>query len=97
MAAQDAAAAAFGLVIDAPEPEACEIWAELLPAVRLFEALMSQWRVGAGGRTGLDYAAIPATARLVGIKGRALREAFDGLRVMEGEALRWFRERRASP
>lgn len=90
----DAAAAAFGLAIPATEPEEHELWPENASATRLFEALMSQWRVGPAGPTGLDYAAIPATARLVGLAGRQLRNAFNGLRVMEAEALRWFGERR---
>lgn len=84
---------------DAPaddEPAACELWPDMTDALRLFEAMMSQWRMsGMGGPTGLDYAAIPATARLLGIKGGALRRAFDGLRVMEAEALAWFGEQAA--
>lgn len=56
---------------------------------------MSQWRIAMGGPTGLDYAAIPATARLIGLAGGKLRRAFAGLRVMEAEALAWFAEQRA--
>lgn len=97
------ACAAFGtdprdVAPDAPAdaPAACELWPDMLDALRLFEAMMSQWRMsGMGGPTGLDYAAIPATARLLGIKGGALRRAFDGLRVMEAEALAWFGEQAA--
>jgi hypothetical protein len=74
----------------------CELWPETVGALRLFEAMMSQWRVsGMGAPTGLDYAAIPATARLLGLERGALRRAFEGLRVMEAEALAWFAEQAA--
>lgn len=71
-----------------------ELWPENVDAVRLFELMMSQWRVGPAGPTGLDYAAVPAVARLLRLRGGALREAFGGLRVMEGEALRAMAEGR---
>lgn len=45
-----------------------------------------------GGLTGLDYAAIPPTAKAMRIK--LTPERFDGLRVMEGEALRVVGEKR---
>ncbi len=47
----------------------------------------TQWRVGPGGYTGLDYTAIPATAAMLGIKHRELTDIFPDLRVMEVEAL----------
>jgi hypothetical protein len=91
----DAAAAAFGLVVAAVGlTKEQELWPENETAVRLFDAMLSQWRFGPGGPAGLDYAALPVVARQLRLKRRALREAFDGLRVMEGEALRWFGERR---
>lgn len=45
-----------------------------------------------GGLTGLDYAAIPPTARAMRIK--LTPERFNGLRVMEGAALSAMAERR---
>lgn len=45
------------------------------------------------GPTGLDYNAIPITARMLGIKQRQARESFHDLRVMEAEALRVMREK----
>lgn len=47
----------------------------------------TQWRVGQGGASGLDYTAIPATASMLGIKRRDLTDIFPDLRVMEVEAL----------
>ena len=64
-----------------------EVWPENWPAVECFLALSTQWRhAGATGiPTGLDYAAIPAVARLLG--HRRGRDLFEKLRIMEAEAL----------
>lgn len=62
-----------------------EIWAEHWPAVRVFESLSTQWRVGMAGPTGLDYAALPAVMDLLGIDDRAA--VFDDLRILERAAL----------
>jgi len=51
----------------------------------VFEALSTQWRVGVRGATGLDYAALPVTARMLGITARSV---FDDIRVMEAAALK---------
>ncbi|WP_460421835.1 DUF1799 domain-containing protein [Pseudomonas sp. ZL2] len=71
---------------DLPEEEV-EVWPDAWPAFRLFEAMSTQWRTGAGGASGLDYSIIPATAAMLGIKRRDLPEIFPDLRVMEAEAL----------
>lgn len=49
--------------------------------------MSTQWRSGFNGRTGLDYAALPAVLdlRAVPIEDRA--RVFDDLRVMEIETL----------
>lgn len=64
-----------------------EVWPDAWPAFCLFEALGTQWRLGPGGPSGLDYAAIPGTAKMIGLKSRELSETFDDVRVMENEAL----------
>ena len=38
--------------------KAVEIWPENLQAIKLFSSLSTQWRVGPGGASGLDYAAV---------------------------------------
>lgn len=68
------------------EPEPCLVWPQNWKIVRLFIALATQWRVGMNGATGLDYAAVPPVARGYGI--RLTQSVWDGLRAMEGEALR---------
>jgi hypothetical protein len=74
------------------EPEACALWPETVGPFLLFEALLSQWRMGPGGPVGLDYGALPVVARQLRLAGRKLREAFSGMRVMEAEALQVFAE-----
>lgn len=77
----------LGLTLDDIETEDVEVWPDAWPAFCLFEALGTQWRLGPGGPSGLDYAAIPGTASMVGIKRSELVGAFGDLRVMEHEAL----------
>lgn len=79
--------AALGLTPDDIEEEVVEVWPDAWSAFRLFDALGTQWRVASGGPSGLDYAAIPTTAAMLGIKRRALIDIFPDLRVMEAEAL----------
>ncbi|GLO38949.1 hypothetical protein PPUN15366_05930 [Pseudomonas putida] len=77
----------LGLTLDDIETEDVEVWPDLWPAFCLFEALGTQWRLGPGGPSGLDYAAIPGTAKMLGLKRLDLSEAFHDLRLMENEAL----------
>lgn len=69
-----------------------EIWPENLPAFDLFSSVLTQWRVGMAGPTGLDYAALPAVMDMLGCTNR--RELFADLQVMESEALRCFSDGR---
>ncbi|GLO52473.1 hypothetical protein PPUN110474_38740 [Pseudomonas putida] len=63
------------------------IWPDAWPAFRLFEAMGTQWRMGPGGATGLDYTAIRETAKMIGLKRSELPDIFPDLRAMEHEAL----------
>lgn len=47
--------AAGGFTIDDYPQETVEVWPENWPAYGLFASLRTQWRVGMGGATGLDY------------------------------------------
>jgi hypothetical protein len=65
-------------------------------AVRLFAVVQTQWqRAGAAGVSiGLSYPGVEAAARMAAI---AVSPAtFDGLQIMEAEALRVFAKRRPS-
>ncbi|NIE72994.1 hypothetical protein F3J45_00750 [Pantoea sp. Ap-967] len=77
----------MGLTPEDIDEEEVEVWPDAWTAFRLFDALGTQWRVGQGGASGLDYTAIPATASMLGIKRRDLTDIFPDLRVMEVEAL----------
>jgi hypothetical protein len=50
-------------------------------------AMGTQWRVGMGGATGLDYGVLPHVLRLVGVPKREWPRVFDDLRVMEAAVL----------
>ncbi len=67
-----------------------DIWPEHWEAVAAFGAMQTQWRIGMGGPTGLDYTALPVVMDMLEIADR--RQAFDGLIVMERTALESFRE-----
>lgn len=87
--------AAFGLpasLAKSLEEAPCEVWKCNWKTLQLFLAMETQWRAGMGGATGLDYTALPVVAKAKGIKITAAR--LDGLRVMEGEALRLMAEER---
>lgn len=78
---------ALGLTLDDIEVEEVEVWPDVWLGFCLFEALGTQWRLGQGGPSGLDYTAIPAVASMLGIKRHELTEIFPDLRIMEHEAL----------
>lgn len=66
--------------------EAFEVWPENWPAVELFLAVQTQWKVGAlGGLFGLDYAGVEVVFRMRKVANRA--EMFAKLQVMEAAAL----------
>ena len=86
----------LGLPLDDMETVDVEVWPDVWPAFRLFEALGTQWRLGPGGPSGLDYTAIPCTAKMIGIKRKDLKDVFPDLRIMENEALAVMVELRAN-
>jgi len=59
-----------------------------VPAFELWSAVQTQWRVGMGGPTGLDYAGVEAVLRVLGVRGEQRRERFALLQAMERAALR---------
>lgn len=77
-----------------PEPEPIGLDIEEWTAASLLLALDTQWKTAgmAGVITGLDYAAIEPTARLLGID--VTPPVFLALRTMEAEALGVFADRR---
>lgn len=78
-------AAGFGA--DDVVAEDVEIWPDVLPAYELFNALATQWRIGMGGATGLDYTAVATTMRLCGIPRSKWTDLFADVQIMEQAAL----------
>jgi hypothetical protein len=94
--AQVGALAAAGAA-DEPADDGLAVWPDNADAVRLFAAMLTQWRIGHGGPIGLDYGVLPVVARHLGLRKRRLQIAFTGLQVMEAEALAWFTEQLPPP
>jgi len=56
--------------------------------------MMTQWRFGAAGPTGLDYTALPIVMDMRQVEKTAWSEIFDDVRIMERAALKAMRGRR---
>lgn len=61
--------------------------------VAIFTDMLTQWRVGANGATGLDYKSLPVVFSFRRIKAADRAEIFDGLQIMERAALKEMAER----
>lgn len=78
----------FGLHLEEIPVEDVLVWDVNWRTFSLFHSLTTQWRVGGmGSATGLDYSAIPAVAKMLGIKNKELKAMFPDIQVMENEAL----------
>lgn len=71
------------------------LWPESRDAVAIFADLMTQWRDGLNGKTGIDYSAIPVVMRMHDIAPGRHKPVFDQLRTMEIEALKIMNERKS--
>lgn len=69
------------------EPEQIDVWPEHHNPLRLFHALLTQWRSSPGGLIGLDYSVVPWVADMIGFTPSDVRECWPVLQAMEGEAL----------
>ena len=63
-----------------------EIWPENWMPFLVFSEVSTQWRVGAGGATGLDYVAVKWVMGLMKIKKKY--EVLHAIRTMESSALK---------
>lgn len=73
------------------EADTFEVWPENEEPIALFLRLQTQWRVGpTGSPIGLDYAGVRAAMAMM--RRPMTPELFQDLQLMEGEALRIFRE-----
>lgn len=70
------------------------LWPDNLPAWRAWCAVQTQWRVGPGGPTGLDYAGVSAWLTIQEPDADRRRELFAGVQAAEGATLEVWSERR---
>ena len=63
------------------------VYPDNVQAVSIFCDMMTQWRVGMSGATGLDYKALPVVLSIRRVKLPEREDVFDCLRVMEQAAL----------
>lgn len=73
-----------------------EVWPDNWPAFEVMCAMGTQWRTGALGATGLDYAALPAVMRLLSIPQKHRSRTFHDIQWMEAEALSQMADARAT-
>lgn len=69
-----------------------ELYADNAQTVKVFIDMSTQWRVGMGGVVGLDYNVLPMIFSIRNIDGEERAEVFEGIKVMEGSALKTMRE-----
>lgn len=81
------ALAATGLTLADFDADQVEVWPENWPALEMFAQLQTQWRLGFGGRAGLDYGVLFALMERRGLTGEAWEERFAAIQVMERAAL----------
>lgn len=72
-----------------------EVWPENWRVFVLFSRLRTQWRIGMGGPTGLDYAAVYPLLDRAAKDPQEWDELFSDIQVMEGAALKQMSENRA--
>jgi hypothetical protein len=84
----------LGLTVEEAMGPPFEVWAENWDSVTAFDALGTQWRTGAAGPTGLDYAAVPTVLRLSGVPRSKWGQVFGDIRLMEASALEVMQKRR---
>lgn len=78
---------------DYPPPE-CMLWEENWPAVKLFNVLAGQWRMGPSGPVALDYTVLFHELDRMKLEADAYDDIFGSVRVIEDAALTILRERK---
>jgi hypothetical protein len=69
------------------DDESFEIWPENEESISLFSSVSTQWRMGAGGPTGLDYVALFGRMDRMKLDDQTHERLFQDIRVIESEAL----------
>lgn len=69
------------------ETEKTKVWPIHFDVLQVFSSLITQWRVGAHGRTGIDYSVLPVVMDLHEINPTERKQMFADLKIMETAAL----------
>lgn len=64
-----------------------DVWPDNFNAFVVFQTMRTQWRIGMGQCTGLDYSALPEVWRRLKIPIKDRDEVFQQVRIMEEAAL----------
>lgn len=75
--------------------DAVEVWPENWQAWSIFCQVSTQWRIGMGGPTGLDYGAIYPLLDRIAQDAAEWMDLFEDLQIMERTALKQMSENRA--
>jgi len=65
-----------------------DVFPDNFDSVKVFEAMCTQWRMGFGGATGLDYQVLPTVLQFLNMSKRKWARIFSDVRFMESEAMR---------
>ena len=79
--------AAFGLTAEDVAADPVDIWPDNLAAYQIFSFMGTQWRVGMGGATGLDYNVMYRKMDRLSLSPVDYDDLEADLRIMEGAAL----------
>jgi hypothetical protein len=92
----DFALAAFGLVAtrSVKTPDELYLWPENVPTWNLFQALSTQWLVGMGGATGLNYESVNIVMDHRRIARRDRQRVFEEIQAMERATLQAWSEKK---
>jgi hypothetical protein len=77
---------------DYVEENTAWVWPCNVPAVNLFVALGTQWRVGPGGAYGLDYTALYQKLDRLGLSAEEAERMEEDIRILEDAALEQMRK-----
>ncbi|SIQ99769.1 DUF1799 domain-containing protein [Pseudacidovorax sp. RU35E] len=88
------AAAVWGLTLEEASGDPYDIWPDNAEIFRVFAEMETQWNVGFAGATGLKYESLPIVLRMLGIPRATWPDLFQGLRIMESTALRYYAHER---
>lgn len=69
------------------------IYPDNIQPVAIFADMLTQWRVGMNGATGLDYNALPVVMRFRGVKMADREDVFECVKIMESAALKAMRDK----